>query len=44
MELVAFGRPQAQPRKLAALSNIAQDVGTLRNELSGFILMELAFC
>lgn len=32
------------PAKLAPVSKIAQCVGTLRNQLSGFLLMELPGC
>jgi hypothetical protein len=32
------------PAKLAAVSKIAQSVGTVRNTLSGCLLMELACC
>ncbi len=37
-------RLQQPSAKLAAVSNIAQGVGTVGNTLSGLLLMELACC
>src|ERR1039458_87766 len=38
------GRAKQLAGKLAALSNIAQGVGTPSNDLSTFVLMELRIC